>query len=246
MLKNPLLLIALIITGAIAVWGIVDTTGLAAFSSHLVSIQFTSRAWFIMLAVSFMLVTSVWLALSRYGRIKLGKDDDEPEFSTISSFPSLIRPLKPNSIRSIISPPRATSPRRSTNAGDRRSWTACDAGKRTPNGGPTPARLGHSGFPAWRGFAPIIVHEIAPPRIRLVADPPACSGADERPAAFPEAETIAPQCSGKFWPCASSSMPPWRKPMLRQASENVARHRLILNTNDGQNLCVAIIRRATS
>ncbi len=32
----------------------------------------------------------------------------------------------------------------------------------------------------------------------------------------------------------------------RQASENVARHRLILNTNDGQNLCVAIIRRATS
>jgi len=83
-LKNPLLLIALIITGAIAVWGIVDTTGLAAFSSHLVSIQFTSRAWFIMLAVSFMLVTSVWLALSRYGRIKLGKDDDEPEFSTIS------------------------------------------------------------------------------------------------------------------------------------------------------------------
>ncbi len=84
MLKNPLLLIALIITGAIAVWGIVDTTGLAAFSSHLVSIQFTSRAWVIMLAVSFMLVTSVWLALSRYGRIKLGKDDDEPEFSTIS------------------------------------------------------------------------------------------------------------------------------------------------------------------
>ncbi len=29
-LKNPLLLIALTITGAIAVWGIVDTTGLAA------------------------------------------------------------------------------------------------------------------------------------------------------------------------------------------------------------------------
>jgi glycine betaine transporter len=83
-LKNPLLLIALIITGAIAVWGIVDTAGLAAFSSHLVNIQFTSRAWFIMLAVSFILVVTVWLALSRHGRIKLGKDDDEPEFSTVS------------------------------------------------------------------------------------------------------------------------------------------------------------------
>jgi glycine betaine transporter len=82
--KNPLLIIALIITGVIAVWGIVDTAGLAAFSSRLVGIQFTSRAWFIMLAVSFMLATSVWLALSRHGRIKLGEDDDAPEFSTVS------------------------------------------------------------------------------------------------------------------------------------------------------------------
>ncbi|MHA1528842.1 MAG: BCCT family transporter, partial [Alphaproteobacteria bacterium] len=84
MFKNPLLFVALIITGAVAVWGIIDTTGLAVFAAHLVGIQFTSRAWFIMLAVSFMLIVSIWLALSPYGRIKLGKDDDEPEFSTVS------------------------------------------------------------------------------------------------------------------------------------------------------------------
>jgi glycine betaine transporter len=82
--KNPLLITALIITGAIAVWGIADTAGLAAISSHLVNIQFTSRAWFIMLTVSFILIVSVWLALSRYGQLKLGKDDDQPEFSTVS------------------------------------------------------------------------------------------------------------------------------------------------------------------
>ena len=84
MFKNPLLLVALIIMGAVAVWGIFDTAGLAGFASHLVGMQFTSRAWFIMLAVSFILITSLGLALSRYGRIKLGKDDDEPEFSTVS------------------------------------------------------------------------------------------------------------------------------------------------------------------
>ena len=89
MFKNPLLLIALIITGAVAVWGIVDTAGLAGFAARLVGIQFTSRAWFIMLAVSFMLITSIWLALSQYGRIKLGKDDDEPEFSTVSRISAL-------------------------------------------------------------------------------------------------------------------------------------------------------------
>jgi len=81
---NPLLITALTITGAVALWGVYDTAGLAGFAAYLVGVQFTSRAWFIMLAVSFMLITSICLALSPYGRIKLGKDDEEPEFSTIS------------------------------------------------------------------------------------------------------------------------------------------------------------------
>ena len=81
---SPLLITALIITGAIAIWGLIDTGGLAAKAAQLVHVQFISRGWFIMLAVSFMLIVSIWLALSRYGSIRLGKDDDEPEFSTIS------------------------------------------------------------------------------------------------------------------------------------------------------------------
>jgi glycine betaine transporter len=81
---SPLLLTALALTSAIAVWGLFDAAGLAAQAAFLVQIQFTSRAWFIMLAVSFMLIVSVWLAFSRYGGIRLGKDDDRPEFSTIS------------------------------------------------------------------------------------------------------------------------------------------------------------------
>jgi glycine betaine transporter len=84
MFKNPLLLTALSITGAIAVWGMADTSGLAAFAARLVEIQFTSRSWFIMLSVSFLLFTGIGLAVSPYGRIKLGKDNDEPEFSTVS------------------------------------------------------------------------------------------------------------------------------------------------------------------
>ncbi len=83
-MKNPLLITSLLVTGAIAAWGILDTAGLAKTAAWLVHIQFKSRAWFIMLTVTFMLMVSVWLAFSRYGTIKLGKDDDEPEFSTIS------------------------------------------------------------------------------------------------------------------------------------------------------------------
>ncbi len=33
MLKNPLLLIALALTGLVAAWGIIDTAGLAGFSA---------------------------------------------------------------------------------------------------------------------------------------------------------------------------------------------------------------------
>jgi glycine betaine transporter len=83
-LKNPLLLIALTLTGLIAIWGIIDTAGLARFSSTLTGVLFTSRGWFIMLSVSLLLILCIWLAISPYGKIKLGKDDDEPEFSTVS------------------------------------------------------------------------------------------------------------------------------------------------------------------
>ncbi|MGD9226942.1 MAG: BCCT family transporter, partial [Desulfobacterales bacterium] len=84
MLKNPLLLIALSLTSLVAIWGIVDTAGLAQFSSTLTGVLFTSRGWFVMLSVSLLLILCLWLAISPYGKIKLGEDDDEPEFSTVS------------------------------------------------------------------------------------------------------------------------------------------------------------------
>ena len=84
MFKNPLLLIALSLTGLIALWGIIDTAGLAGFASSMTGIMFTSRGWFVMLSASLLLILCICLAISPYGRIKLGKDDDEPEFSTVS------------------------------------------------------------------------------------------------------------------------------------------------------------------
>jgi glycine betaine transporter len=84
MLKNSLLLIALALTGLVAFWGIMDTAELAGFSAMLTGVLFTSRSWFIMLSGSLLLILSIWLVFSPYGKIKLGKDDDEPEFSTVS------------------------------------------------------------------------------------------------------------------------------------------------------------------
>jgi glycine betaine transporter len=84
MLKNPLLVVSLAITSAIAAWGILDTASLTSAAASAVEVQFGSRAWFIMLTASFILLVCIGLAISSYGNIKLGADDDEPEFSTIS------------------------------------------------------------------------------------------------------------------------------------------------------------------
>ena len=40
--------------------------------------------WFYVLVVNLVLFFVIWLLMSRYGDVKLGKDDDEPDFSTFS------------------------------------------------------------------------------------------------------------------------------------------------------------------
>ncbi|CAB5079973.1 Glycine betaine transporter OpuD [Olavius algarvensis associated proteobacterium Delta 3] len=84
MFFNPLLLIAVGLTLAVAVWGIVDTAGLTQLATDYVRLVFRSRGWFVMLTATTLLLVCGWLAVSRYGRIRLGKDDDQPEFSTMS------------------------------------------------------------------------------------------------------------------------------------------------------------------
>ncbi|MCK5435505.1 MAG: BCCT family transporter, partial [Nitrosomonadaceae bacterium] len=84
MRNNLVLALALVITSAIAIWGVWDTNGLLVFVSRVVDVLFESRGWFIMLTVSTLTIVCLWLIFSPYGRIKLGHDDEEPEFSTIS------------------------------------------------------------------------------------------------------------------------------------------------------------------
>lgn len=79
---NSLLVIALAISAGIAIWGLVDPAGLGRLASAAVATQFESRGWFIMLEASGLLFVALFLAFSRFGRIRLGPDGAEPEFST--------------------------------------------------------------------------------------------------------------------------------------------------------------------
>lgn len=84
MFRNPLLLIALSLCGVVAVWGLVDNAGLTAFAKASTQTMFQQRGWFVMLTISVLFIACLLLALSRYGKVKIGQDDDEPEFSTVS------------------------------------------------------------------------------------------------------------------------------------------------------------------
>lgn len=79
---TPLLVVALAISVAIALWGIMDPQGLGAISSTIVAAQFSSRGWFIMLEASGLLFVAIFLAFSRFGSVRLGPEGSEPEFST--------------------------------------------------------------------------------------------------------------------------------------------------------------------
>jgi glycine betaine transporter len=84
MFKNKLLIIALAMTIGVSIWGMIDTQGLSDFATEQVKFTLRSRGWFVMLTVSVLLITSLILAFSSHGRIKLGHDDQKPEFSTMS------------------------------------------------------------------------------------------------------------------------------------------------------------------
>jgi glycine betaine transporter len=62
----------------------IDTQGLSDFAAEHVRITLRSRGWFVMLTASTLLIASLILAFSSYGRIKLGRDDEKPEFTTMS------------------------------------------------------------------------------------------------------------------------------------------------------------------
>jgi glycine betaine transporter len=76
------------VSGAISVafvlWGAIYTDNLAAVSAATLEFLISGFGWLYILAATGFLLFSVFLAASRYGRIRLGKDDDRPEFRTVS------------------------------------------------------------------------------------------------------------------------------------------------------------------
>ncbi|MEG3630252.1 BCCT family transporter [Streptomyces poriticola] len=73
-----------VLTLAFVVWGAVATDSLQDASSSMLSGLIHNGGWAFMLAASAFVVFALWLAASRYGRIHLGAEGEQPEFRTVS------------------------------------------------------------------------------------------------------------------------------------------------------------------
>ncbi|MBB3085271.1 BCCT family transporter [Geodermatophilus sabuli] len=76
--------VAAVVALAFVVWGFASPEGLGSASGSALGWVMHNLGWlFVLLASAFVLFV-LWLAASRYGRIPLGRDDEAPEFRTVS------------------------------------------------------------------------------------------------------------------------------------------------------------------
>lgn len=73
-----------VLTLAFVVWGAVATDSLESVSTDMLDSLMHNGGWFFMLTATAFVVFALWLAVSRYGKITLGQEGEEPEFRTVS------------------------------------------------------------------------------------------------------------------------------------------------------------------
>ncbi|WP_231757746.1 BCCT family transporter [Microbulbifer elongatus] len=84
MWTNPTLVAGLALTLAVAIWGLVDAPALGLFAARVVEFAFLTRGWFVMVLMSAIVIMALYLMFSRYGRLRLGRNDEKPEFSRVT------------------------------------------------------------------------------------------------------------------------------------------------------------------
>ena len=76
--------IAATISIAFVLWGVLDTDGVATVAEDVLTWVISTFGWVFVISTAAFLVVAIVLAFSRFGNIRLSRDDDRPEFRTIS------------------------------------------------------------------------------------------------------------------------------------------------------------------
>jgi glycine betaine transporter len=76
--------IAAAISTAFVLWGVLDSDSVATVADKVLTWIIDTFGWFFVLSTVLFLAFAVILACGRFGRVRLGEDDDRPEFRTSS------------------------------------------------------------------------------------------------------------------------------------------------------------------
>lgn len=76
--------VAAALATAFLAWGALDPSGMSSGTGEVLAWLTGHFGWLFVLTSAFFVLFSGYLAISRYGNIKLGPDDSHPEFSTFS------------------------------------------------------------------------------------------------------------------------------------------------------------------
>ena len=76
--------VAAVLVLAFIAWGVFGTDSLSAVATSVLGGIMAGGGWAFVLAATGFVVFALWLAISRYGRIPLGDDNEAPEFRTVS------------------------------------------------------------------------------------------------------------------------------------------------------------------
>ncbi|MEQ8655659.1 MAG: BCCT family transporter [Kiloniellales bacterium] len=81
---NTVFVAAMACTAGIGIWGLIDPDAMTGAMLGFTNFTLTGVSWaWLFICTSFLLLSLV-MAFGPYGKIRLGKDDEEPEFSTAS------------------------------------------------------------------------------------------------------------------------------------------------------------------
>jgi glycine betaine transporter len=81
--------ISLVLASAFVLWGFFAPTYLGEIMDVTKAFFLDSFGWFYQLATTFFLLFALFLIFSKYGKIKLGADDDKPDFNRATWFAML-------------------------------------------------------------------------------------------------------------------------------------------------------------
>lgn len=86
---NTVFIVSAAITIFIALWGIISNDSFAGSANMLMQALQNNFAWLYLGVMLFFVIFSLVIAFSKFGNIRLGADDEKPEYNTISWFAML-------------------------------------------------------------------------------------------------------------------------------------------------------------